>query len=112
MDDVRRIEKLRAKTVRRGDGDTAQIVIDGRIIPLHGLCGELPEGDLAMFRLGEGDGEVAFAYQRMIDLVEFDPLAVTNATRSGERLALVGGRPVELLDARSLEARAAMAEGA
>ena len=112
MDDVRRIEKLRAKTVRRGDGDTAQIVIDGRIIPLHGLCGELPEGDLAMFRLGEGDGEVAFAYQRMIDLVEFDPLAVTNAKRSGERLALVGGRPVELLDARSFEAPAAMAEGA
>ena len=110
MDDVRRLEKLRAKAVRRGEGDAAQIVIDDRIIPLHGLCGDLPDGDLAMFRLGEGDGEIAFAYQRMIDLVEFDPLQVTKAKRSGERLALVSGRPVELLDARSLDAR--VTEGA
>lgn len=106
MDEVRRIEKMPRSAVRCGDGDTAQIVIDGRIVPLHGLSGELPEGEIAMFRLGEGKNEVAFAYGRMIDLVEFDPLAVSND--SGERLALVGGRPVELLDAGSLDRAAAM----
>src|SRR5690606_6996270 len=55
MDDVRRIEKLPRSAVRHAAGDVAQIVIDGRIVPLHGLSGELPDGELAMFRLGEGD---------------------------------------------------------
>jgi two-component system, chemotaxis family, sensor kinase CheA len=112
MDDVRRIEKLPRSAVRRGEGDTAQIVIDGRIVPLLGLSGDLPEGEVAMFRLGDGSNEVAFAYERMIDLVEFDPLALSKSRKSGERLALVGGRPVELLDAGSFESRMPVTEGA
>jgi two-component system chemotaxis sensor kinase CheA len=112
MDDVRRIEKLPRSAVRHATGDTAQIVIDGRIVPLLGLSGELPDRELAMFRLGDGASEVAFAYERMIDLVEFDPLSITKAKKSGERLALVGGRPVELLEVSTLEARAPVTEGA
>jgi two-component system chemotaxis sensor kinase CheA len=109
---VRRIEKLPVASVRRGADGAGQIVIDGRIVPLLGLAGELPETDLAMFRVGEGEDEVAFAYERMIDLVEFDPLAVTDGRGgAGERLALVEGRPVELLDARALRA-APVTEGA
>jgi two-component system chemotaxis sensor kinase CheA len=112
MDAVRRIEKLPVASVRRGADGAGQIVIDGRIVPLLGLAGELPETDLAMFRVGEGEDEVAFAYERMIDLVEFDPLAVTAGRGgAGERLALVEGRPVELLDARALRA-APVTEGA
>ena len=64
-----------------------------------------------MFRLGDGASEVAFAYERMIDLVEFDPLTVSKSKKSGERLALVGGRPVELLDARLLESGTPVTEG-
>jgi two-component system, chemotaxis family, sensor kinase CheA len=102
MDSVRRIEKLPVASVRRGAGDVGQIVIEGRIVPLLGLAGDLPETELAMFRLGEGEGEIAFAYQRMIDLAEYDPLSLAGG--KGERLALIDGRPVELIDERTLRA--------
>ncbi|MGX7894624.1 chemotaxis protein CheA [Tsuneonella sp. HG222] len=105
MEAVRRIEKLPVATLRLApDGDT--LVLDGRIVPLIGLAGEKPSGDLALFRIGEGPGEVAYAYKRMIDLVDFDPLGVASA--DGRRLALIGGRPVELLDEKAILANAAL----
>ena len=109
MEAVRRIEKLPATSVR-ATADGAQIVIDGRIVPLAGLAGERPEDKVGLFRIGEGDGEIAYAYRRMVDLVEFDPLEVTK-TVSG-RLALIDGRPVELLDRAAMAASClSIAEG-
>ena len=108
MDAVRRIEKLPVSSVRRETGDTAQIVIDGTIVPLLGLSGELPEERIAMFRIGAQDREIAYAYERMIDLVEFDPVTVSKQGRgAGTRLALVSGRPVELLDEAYFQAHPA-----
>lgn len=103
MDVVRRIEKLPATAVRHSDDDVGQIVIDGRIVPLLGLCGELAQDEVPMFRIGEGAHEIAFAYQRMIDLVEFDPLTASQSSGSAERLVLIDGRPVELLDVAALQ---------
>ncbi len=99
MDSVRRIEKLPVSSVRRGNDGTAQIVIDGKIVPLLGVAGDLPEDTVAMFRIGSDDREIAYAYERMIDLVEYDPDTVGRPDRrTGSRLALVDGRPVDLLD--------------
>ncbi len=110
MEVVRRIEKLPASSIRIS-ADGAQIVIDGRIVPLAGLAGERPDGDVGLFRIGEGTGELTYAYRRMVDLVEFDPLGVTT-TQAG-RLALINGRPVELLDGPAMadHSMLAIAEG-
>src|SRR6185437_8853652 len=45
MDSVRRIEKLPTDSLRTGADGRAQIVIDGRIVPLVGLGGVIPEGN-------------------------------------------------------------------
>ncbi|MXO59804.1 chemotaxis protein CheA [Altererythrobacter salegens] len=115
MDSVRRIEKLPVSAVRRERDGTAQIVIDGKIVPFLGVAGELPEDMVAMFRIGAEDREIAYAYERMIDLVEYEPDTVSKANkRTGSRLALIDGRPVDVLDEARLLADHAgrVAEGA
>jgi two-component system chemotaxis sensor kinase CheA len=108
MDAVRRIEKLPTDSVRIAAGGTAQIVIDGRIVPLVGLGGSAPEGEeVNLFRVGDGEDEMAYAYASIVDLCEFDPADVVTESR-GQRLALIGGRPVELFDAATLLAGAAL----
>jgi hypothetical protein len=112
MDAVRRIEKLPTDSVRIAAGGTAQIVIDGRIVPLVGLGGSAPQGEeLNLFRVGDGEDEMAYAYASIVDLCEFDPADVARENH-GQRLALIGGRPVELLDATTLLAGAPALSGA
>jgi two-component system chemotaxis sensor kinase CheA len=108
MDAVRRIEKLAVSALRTAKDGTAQAVIDGRIVPLVGLGGFEPEGDeINLFRAGEDGDERAYAYAEIVDLCEFDPAEVVVADGgSGQRLALIGGRPVELFDAATLLAGA------
>ena len=104
-------EKLPIAALRTGDYGTAQAVIDGRIVPLVGLGGLKPEGEeINLFRVGETGDERAYAYAEIVDLCEFDPADVVTAEGSGQRLALIGGRPVELFDAAALLADAAGAE--
>ena len=109
MDAVRRIEKLAVNALRKAKDGTAQAVIDGRIVPLIGLGGFKPEGEeINLFRAGEDGDERAYAYAEIVDLCEFDPAEVVVAEGgSGQRLALIGGRPVELFDAAALLAGAA-----
>jgi two-component system chemotaxis sensor kinase CheA len=104
MDSVRRIEKLATTALRAAKDGTAQAVIDGRIVPLIGLGGFKPDGDeINLFRAGEPGHERAYAYAEIVDLCEFDPAEVVLAEGgSGQRLALIGGRPVELFDAAAL----------
>lgn len=104
MDAVRRIEKLSAESLRTGSDGASQIVIDGRIVPLTGLGGSHPRSDeINLFRVGDEDSEVAYAYAEIVDLCEFDPADVVNGKgRRGQRLALIGGRPIELFDAETL----------
>jgi len=108
MDSVRRTEKVPASSLRAGADGTAQIVLDGRIVPLAGLGGLKPEGEqINIFRVGESTQERAYAYAEIIDLCEFDPAEVVKAKgRGSQRLALIGGRPIELFDATELLAAA------
>nr|WP_166179582.1 chemotaxis protein CheA [Altererythrobacter segetis] len=110
MDAVRRIEKLPVSALRTAKDGTAQAVIDGRIVPLIGLGGFKPEGEeINLFRAGEDGDERAYAYAEIVDLCEFDPAEVVVAKgETGQRLALIGGRPVELFDADALLAGAAI----
>jgi len=110
MDSVRRIEKLPIAALRAAADGTAQAVIDGRIVPLTGLGGFKPEGEeINVFRVGEEGHERAYAYAEIVDLCEYDPTEVVRAEgRSGQRLALIGGRPVELFDAATLSATPAI----
>jgi len=104
MDSVRRIEKLPADSLRTGTDGASQIVIEGRIMPLAGLGGSGPVGEeINLFRVGEGETEIAYAYAEIVDLCEFDPAEVVKGRgRRGQRLALIGGRPVELFDGKTL----------
>src|SRR6185312_11618739 len=53
MDSVRRIEKVPSASLRSGADGTAQVVLDGRIVPLAGLGGLKPEGEqINLFRVG------------------------------------------------------------
>jgi len=108
MDSVRRIEKVPSASLRAGADGTAQVVLDGRIVPLAGLGGLKPEGEqINLFRVGENAQERAYAYAEIIDLCEFDPAEVVKAKgRGSQRLALIDGRPVELFDATELLAAA------
>ena len=114
MDAVRRIEKLPIDALRTDPDGSAQIVIDGRIVPLAGLGGLRPEGEkINLFRVAEGDHEMAYAYAEIVDLCEFDPADVVSGKgHAGQKLALIGGRPVELYDCKTLLARPAVLSGA
>ena len=109
MSEVQRIETVAAAAIRRSGTGPSTIVLDGRIVPLHGLqkAGEASSADsMTLFRLGEGDGQIAYAYRDMVDLVTYDPSTVTTSKpMSGQRLALINGRPVELLDSMAMLAQ-------
>ena len=111
MDAVRRIEKLPADRVRRGRDGDAQIAIEDRIVTLLGLDVALDSEKLAIFSIGEGASECALAYARMIDLVSYEPENV-RAGAGGERVALIGGRPTQLLGEDELCAVAVVTEKA
>jgi two-component system chemotaxis sensor kinase CheA len=104
MDSVRRIEKVLVSSLRTGEDGLSQVVLDGRIVPLAGLGGLEPYGEeINVFRVGEGADERAYAYAEIVDLCEFDPAdVVKTAGKRARRLALIGGRPVELFDAAEL----------
>jgi two-component system chemotaxis sensor kinase CheA len=111
MDAVRRIEKLPVSALRTAADGSAQAVIDGRIVPLAGLGGFKPEGEeINLFRTGDSGDERAFAYAEIVDLCEFDPAEVVFAEGNGQRLALIGGRPVELFDAAALLSASPLAQ--
>lgn len=111
MDAVRRIEKLPVEALRTDADGSAQIVIDGRIVPLAGLGKLRIEGEtINLFRVGEGGREMAYAYAEIIDLCEFDPADVVSG--AGQKLALINGRPVELYDSEALLARPALVSAA
>jgi two-component system chemotaxis sensor kinase CheA len=107
MDAVRRIEKLPASALRADPGGCSQIVIDGRIVPLASFGKLRIEGEtINLFRAGDESREIACAYAEIIDLCEFDPAEV--AAAASRKLALIGGRPVELYDSEAVLAHAAL----
>lgn len=103
MSAVDRVEKVPVSSVRLGKGD-AQVVIDGRIMPLAGLNGEaLPDDRLELFRLSDGSSEIAYALREMIDIARIEgELAEARGANEIAGIALIDGEPVEVLDCHAL----------
>ncbi len=103
MNAVDRVEKVNVSAVRVHGGE-AQVVIDERIMPLLGLFGaELPDEKLELFRLSDGNSEIAYALREMIDITRIEgELAAARGAEAIAGIALIDGEPVEVLDCHAL----------
>ena len=103
MNAVDRVEKIDIAAVRIASGE-AQVVIEGRIMPLVGLFGkDLPEDKLELFRLSDGICEIAYALREMVDITRIK--GRLSNSKGGEAIAgiaLIDGEPVEVLDCHAL----------
>ena len=106
MDSVNRITKADVDAVRT-DGDKAQAVLDDAIIPLASLDkAQLPQGQCNMLLLGDGETEIGYVIDRVLDTVTLDN-KVMSGTAGGEveGVVLLDGRAVEMLDCHWLFAQ-------
>lgn len=100
---VIRVEEVVPSAIRRGEG-AAQVVIGDQLYPLAGVDGgSLPEDRVGLFRLADGQGEMAYAFRDMIDIVWIG----ADRFMSGENgligaIALIEGEPAELVDCHAL----------
>lgn len=106
MDLVLRIDVLSRDAVDI-EGERAQIVIEGAILPLIGLHDQaLPEGKIKLLRLSDGHCELAYAVSEVSDAAEIESEIVpSDADPSIEGVTLVGGQPVPIIDGLTLFAR-------
>ena len=95
---VERIEDVSADAVKFSAGQL-RIALGERILPLAG-CGEaVPEGQLRILRLSDGEGELAYGFAEVIDLVSIGD-DVQPAGEPGEigGVTLIDGEQVEVID--------------
>jgi two-component system chemotaxis sensor kinase CheA len=106
MAPVSRVEEVDPAAIRL-DAQAAQVAIDGALYPLAGVhSGELPAGRVGLFRLGDGRGELAYAFREVIDIAWVDgDMARDPAGVQAARVALIDGKPTELVDCHALFAR-------
>jgi two-component system chemotaxis sensor kinase CheA len=103
---VQRIETIPASAIDT-TGARPRAVIDGVILPLTGLGPEpLSRARQRLLRLSDGTSELLYAVSDVEDAIEL-PAALTPAPddREVEGLALIGGRPVAVLNGHALFAR-------
>ncbi len=112
MAPVSRVEEVDAGAIRLDGDSTAQVAIDGALYPLAGVAGGgMPAaGPVGLFRLGDGQGELAYAFREVIDIawVEGDG-ARPAAGGQAASVALIDGKPTELVDCHALFAQYAHA---
>jgi two-component system chemotaxis sensor kinase CheA len=103
MSAVIRVEKVLQDKVRLA-GINSKVVIEERILPLAGIPEDFELGEkLSLFRISDGSGEVALAFEEMIDLVSLTENATKASDRDGSNaLALIGGQPTEIVDCLAL----------
>ena len=103
---VRRIETIDAGAIDR-DGGRAQAVVDGKLLPLSGLCGDIgPDGPCRLLRLSDGRAEVGLVVAEVHDAARIS----TDVTPQPDDPSIEGfvlheDRPVRLLDGHALFAR-------
>lgn len=103
---VERLFEVAVADIGRG-GDGPHVVYEGRIFPLAGLAGGVPDAETLDVLLLQGDGrEVALATDGRVDAAEIDL-----ATASGN-LALLDGATVEVIDLAQLSGSSAGREPA
>ena len=103
---VQRIETIPTSAIDRS-GARPRAVIDGVILPLTGLGDEpLVRGKLRLLRLSDGLTELLYAVRDVEDATELPAsLGAAEDDPLVEGLALIGGRPVAVLDGHGLFAR-------
>lgn len=106
MDLVRRIDVLSRDAVDI-EGERAQIVIDGDILPLIGLDGQaLPEGKIKLLRLSDGHCELAYAVSEVADAAAIEnEIVPCDEDSLIEGVTLVNGQLVPIIDGLTLFAR-------
>lgn len=107
---VERIEEVQSTTVKFSAG-RLRIVIGDAILPLEGCGNELvnsdplivPEGQLRILRLSDGDSEIAYGFAEVVDLVTLGE-EMRPATVPGEvsGVSLINGEQVEVIDSHWL----------
>jgi two-component system chemotaxis sensor kinase CheA len=96
---VDRIEEIAASTIKKSAG-RLRVQLGETILPLVGTeGGELPKDKVRLFRLSDGETELAYAFQEVIDMASIDQ-DVISADKPGEvhGVTLIGGEPAELVD--------------
>ncbi len=96
---IQRIERIAVSGVDLAS-DPPRAVIGEALFPLAGVAGaSLPVDQVSVLRLGDGDSEIAFAIDRIVDTVDLTG-EIAPARRSGlsEGTVLIDGVPAEVLD--------------
>ena len=95
---VDRIEEVPAAAVRPGAGQL-RVQLGETILPLVGVNGDLPSEKVRLFRLNDGERELAYAFREVIDMSVIGK-EVISAAVPGEisGVSLVSGEPAELVD--------------
>jgi two-component system chemotaxis sensor kinase CheA len=106
MDAINRIEKVSASAADL-DGERPQVVIADTIFALAGTGrGALPADHLSVLRLSDGESEIAYAIERIIDTaVMHGEIVGADAPGEIEGTTLIGGVPAEVVDTFWLFAR-------
>lgn len=100
---VRRIERVPTTAIDLG-GDRPRAVIGDAVLALAGAHGSRLDGDHAsVLRLGDGEREIAYLIDSIIDTVALPPaIAPLRGDGPVEAVVLIDGRPADLLDAHWL----------
>jgi two-component system chemotaxis sensor kinase CheA len=110
MDLVRRIDVLSPDAVDI-EGNRAQIVIDGAILPLIGIDQQArdqiaAEGKIKLLRLSDGQWELAYAVSEVSDAGTIEnEIVPCDEDPSIEGVTLIGGLPVPIVDGMALFAQ-------
>ncbi|HET7817606.1 MAG TPA: chemotaxis protein CheA [Sphingomicrobium sp.] len=99
---VDRIEEVAADSIRSGAGQL-RVQLGETILPLAGVCADLPADKVRLFRLNDGAHEIGYAFREVIDLSTI-AREVIAAENPGEvcGVTLISGEPAELVDAHWL----------
>ncbi len=103
---VDRIEDVAPAAIQWGAGQL-RVQLGQAILPLVG-CETPPSGEnkIRLFRLSDGQSEIAFAFREVIDMAEMSSEVLpAEAPGEVEGVALIGGEPAELVDVHWLFAR-------
>lgn len=106
MEPVNRIETVDSAAIRIA-GDVAQVVIDDDIYPLAGTdCGAPGDGEINLLILGDGQNEIAYAIQNVVDTIHTSS-SVQPEGKAGEieGVILFEGEAVQVVDCHWLFAQ-------
>ena len=99
---VDRIEEIAASAIKNAAGHL-RVQLGEAILPLAGVCNDLGDDKVRLFRLNDGNREIGYAFAEVLDFATIDN-DVIHAERPGEvsGVSLINGEPAEIVDAHWL----------